>query len=127
MICGWVHWAGNVFLGFALGSTGTIGEILGLPLDIRHIAFASAEFGTSLEILHLRVEWALLSAVALGVLSIGLINFLVSFGLSLATAVESRGLTWEEVRSLVRGLARRFVDDPLDWFFPPRSDGRDAR
>ena len=72
--------AGNVFLGFALGSTGTIGEILGLPLDIRHIAFASAEFGTALEILHLRVALSLAAQVAVGVFAIGLINFLVSFG-----------------------------------------------
>ena len=36
--------AGNFIFGIMLGSMGTIGFILGLPLDIRHIAFASANF-----------------------------------------------------------------------------------
>ena len=119
--------AGNVFLGFALGSTGTIGEILGLPLDIRHIAFASAEFGTSLEILHLRADASLVWPVALGVLTIGLVNFLVSFGLSLATALESRNITWSEARILLRGLVNRFFWRPLDWFFPPKVNGQDTK
>ena len=111
--------AGNVFLGFALGSTGTVGEILGLPLDIRHIAFASAEFGTSLEILQFQVAWQFVGAVALGIALIGLVNFLVSFGLSLAVALESRRITWQETRGLFRHLGERFVARPLDWFFPP--------
>lgn len=111
---------GNVFLGFALGSTGTVGEILGIPLDIRHIAFASAEFGTALEILHFRVALQFAGAVAFGVTVIGLVNFLVSFGLSLAMALESRRITWRESRTLLRHLAERFAARPLDWFFPPR-------
>jgi len=117
---------GNVFLGFALGSTGTLGEILGLPLDIRHIAFASAEFGTALEILHFDVALGVVLPVALGVALIGLVNFLVSFGLSLALALESRKITWRETRILAGHLARHFVRRPLDWFFPPRT-GNGAR
>ncbi|MDX1547759.1 MAG: hypothetical protein R3247_12260, partial [Rhodothermales bacterium] len=109
---------GNVFLGFALGSTGTIGEIFGLPLDIRHIAFASAELGTALEILHGRVAFSLLWPVVAGVILIGLVNFLVSFGLSLATALESRQITWGEIRILAVHLAGRFRRRPLNWFFP---------
>ena len=110
---------GNVFLGFALGSTGTLGEILGLPLDIRHIAFASAELGTGLEIFHVRVDPALVWQAALGVALIGLINFLVSFGLSLAMALESRQITWVEVRAMLRHLMRSFRRRPLAWFVPP--------
>jgi site-specific recombinase len=112
--------AGNVFLGCALGSLGTVGEILGLPLDIRHIAFASAEFGTALEVLHFQVAWPVLWPIALGIVLIGLVNFVVSFGLSLATALESRRITWNETRTLIRHLGHRFVAQPLDWFFPPR-------
>ncbi|HSG22405.1 MAG TPA: hypothetical protein VLA64_05545, partial [Azonexus sp.] len=36
---------GNFLFGCMLGSTGVIGIILGLPLDIRHIAFSSANLG----------------------------------------------------------------------------------
>lgn len=112
---------GNVFLGFGLGSMGTLGEILGLPLDIRHVAFASAEFGTSLEILHLDVPLETVGVIALGVALIGLVNFIVSFGLSLVVAVESRGLGLAGSARFAWRLFVRFVRNPLAWFFPPRS------
>jgi site-specific recombinase len=114
---------GNVFLGFALGSTASVGEIIGLPLDIRHIAFASAEFGTSMEILRFDVALGLLWTAALGVFLIGLLNFVVSFGLSLVTGFVSRRITLREIRVLASHLATRFVQRPLDWFFPPRGAG----
>jgi len=114
--------AGNVFLGFGLGSMGTLGEIFGLPLDIRHIAFASAETGTSLEILQGGVPTDLLVAAAASVLVIGLINFVVSFGLSLMVALESRGLGLGGGGRIARHLVRRFLRNPLEWFVPP-SDG----
>lgn len=44
--------AGNSFRDFALGSAGTIGEILGISSDIRHIAVASAHFGVAMQGLH---------------------------------------------------------------------------
>ena len=112
---------GNVFLGFALGSLVTIGEILGLPLDIRHIAFASAELGTALESLDLAVAGELVVAVAIGIVLIGLINFLVSFGLSMAMALESRRLTWREVRTVISHLGSALLRRPVDWFWPPRA------
>lgn len=111
--------AGNVFLGFGLGSLGTVGEILGLPLDIRHIAFASAELGMSLEVLGGDAPAGLVGPVALGVALIGLINFLVSFGLSLMVALESRRIGFRDTRTLLRHLGRRLWRRPLDWFFPP--------
>ena len=117
---------GNVFLGFGLGSMGTLGEILGLPLGIRHIAFASAELGTSLEILRAEVPLRLLVEVGIGVALIGLINFLVSFGLSLVVALESRGVSFRETRRLVRHLGKRLARRPLDWFFPPKGAGEGA-
>lgn len=111
--------AGNVFLGFCLGSAGTVGEILGLPFDIRHIAFASAHFGLAVEVLGWAVPWALALEITLGVLLIGLVNFLVSFGLSLALAMESRQVTFRETRALVRGLLLHLLRRPLDYFVPP--------
>jgi site-specific recombinase len=113
--------AGNVFLGFALGSLGTVGEILGLPLDIRHIAFASAEFGTAIESLGGTVDGSTLVAISIGIVLIGLINFVVSFGLSLGMALESRKVTRREVRAVVGHLGSALVRRPLDWFWPPRS------
>lgn len=112
--------AGNIFLGFCLGSTATVGEILGLPLDIRHIAFSSSEFGVSLEVLGASAPRQLIVPAAFGVLLIGLVNFLVSFGLSLSIALESRNVKFKSTRRLVGRLLRRMITSPLDWFFPPR-------
>ncbi|MFK7844352.1 MAG: hypothetical protein AB8G77_03550 [Rhodothermales bacterium] len=112
--------AGNVVLGFCLGSTATIGEILGLPIDIRHIAFSSAEYGVSLEVLGQSVPYMLILNAALGVMLIGLVNFLVSFGLSLFMALESRQVRFGETGQLLAHLTSRLVRRPSDWFFPPR-------
>ena len=112
--------AGNVLLGFCLGSTATIGEILGLPLDIRHIAFSSAEFGVSLEAVGSTLSKNLVLISALGVILIGFVNFLVSFGLSLTLALESRRVRFSQTRRLIWNLFVRFLRRPLDWFLPPR-------
>ena len=85
-----------------------------------HIAFAAAEFGTALEVLNLYLAIQSAWPIALGIVLIGLVNFLVSFGLSLATALESRNITWRELRSLVAHLTGSFIRRPLDWFFPPK-------
>lgn len=110
---------GNVFLGFGLGSLGTVGQILGLPLDIRHIAFASAELGMSLEVLRLDAAPLFIAQVALGVALIGLVNFVVSFGLSLGLALESRSVGFADTRTLAGHLLMRLRRRPLDWFVPP--------
>ena len=112
--------AGNIVLGFCLGSTATIGEILGLPIDIRHIAFSSAEYGISLEVLGNAMPGRVVAHAALGVMLIGLINFLVSFGLSLTMALESRQIRFIETRRLLWHLLQRLIKRPIDWFFPPR-------
>lgn len=112
--------AGNVVLGFCLGSTATVGEILGLPIDIRHIAFSSAEYGISLEVLGNTLPQDVLINATLGVALIGLVNFLVSFGLSLTMALESRRVRFRETRSLIGLLIRRLIYRPLEWLFPPR-------
>lgn len=114
--------AGNTFLGFALGSMSTLGQIFGLPLDIRHVAFASAQFGISLSALQLEIAVSIATAVALGVVLVGLINFAVSFGLSMAMALESREITGAEVRLFGLFLLRAVWERPLDWFIPPRED-----
>ena len=111
---------GNIVLGFCLGSTATVGEIIGLPIDIRHIAFSSAQFGVAMEVSGTTFPQALIIQAAIGVILIGFINFLVSFGLSLTVALKSRRVRFSETRRLLFRLGRRFLKRPLDWFFPPR-------
>ena len=47
-------WVGNGALGFMLAFSGAFGAILGLPIDIRHVTFSSAQMG--LAVAHLPFE-----------------------------------------------------------------------
>ncbi|PKN56379.1 MAG: hypothetical protein CVU56_16450 [Deltaproteobacteria bacterium HGW-Deltaproteobacteria-14] len=111
---------GNVFLGICLGCAGTLGIILGLPFDIRHIAFSSANLGMALEGLDHAVSASVVAEAALGVMLIGLVNFVVSFGMTLSMALESRRITFRENRAVLRILLRRLARRPWHFFFPPR-------
>jgi len=112
---------GNVFLGFCLGTAGTFGVIFGLPFDIRHIAFSSANVGFALEGATVIPAASVIGEAALGVILIGFVNFLVSFGLMLNTAMASRHITLRENAEVLRILLRRVVRRPWDYFFPPRT------
>lgn len=97
--------AGNVFLGFYLGGLAGIGLIFGLPLDIRHVSFASANLGYAYQSLHPGGSVMVLSL--LGVALIGMVNLLVSFGLALWLAVRARGLGWRALGRLAQHLLGR--------------------
>ncbi|TNF26344.1 MAG: hypothetical protein EP329_21435, partial [Deltaproteobacteria bacterium] len=111
---------GNVFLGFCLGCAGTLGVILGLPFDIRHIAFSSANVGMALDGLAWEVPGSVLVEAALGVVLIGFVNFLVSFALTLSMALESRRITLREHKAVFGLVLRRLVRRPWHFFWPPR-------
>lgn len=109
---------GNVALGFMLGSAGAFGEIVGLPIDIRHIAFSSSH--TVLAVLHAEAiqtaAWiaTLLAAVVL----IGLINFVVSFGLTLWVAVAARDVQGLDWTGQLRSVGRLIRQHPIEFFVP---------
>ncbi|WP_439537806.1 site-specific recombinase [Methyloversatilis sp.] len=112
--------AGNFLFGCMLGSTPVIGTLLGLPLDIRHVAFASANLAYGLEALSFDVDWHAIAIGALGVMLIGLTNLTVSFSLAMRVALRSRGIQPEHTRGLSVKLARRFLTRPRDFFWPPK-------
>ncbi len=109
--------SGNVALGFFLGLTGVVGTVLGLPLDIRHIAFSSANVG--LAAITQAAPGAALGWAVVGVVGIGLVNFVVSFGLTLWTALRSRGVTYGQWRRLLGAFGARLRTRPMDWVVPP--------
>jgi site-specific recombinase len=109
---------GNFLFGCMLGGTPVLGEFLGLPLDIRHVAFASANFAYGLSGLEFAVSGATMLVTAAGVLLIGLVNLLVSFTLALRVALRSRGIGPEQTEGLAGRVLRRFVAAPRDFFWP---------
>lgn len=111
--------AGNFMFGIMLGSMGTIGFILGLPLDIRHIAFASANFIQGL--ININGPDIGLTVVSfLGVLLIGLTNLFVSFSLTIIVALRARRVRFEQWKPLAKLVMTHFLTRPSDFFWPPK-------
>lgn len=112
--------AGNFFLGILLGSTGTIGIILGLPLDIRHITFASGNFGLAFVSVGDQLSQSTIVITIFGIICIGFMNFLVSFSLAIFVAIKSRGVNFNQRNKLIKILLGRFALRPWQFFFPPK-------
>jgi site-specific recombinase len=110
---------GNLLFGFMLGSMGTIGFLFGLPLDIRHIAFSSANLGYALVALDFTLSPRLWLESLSGLFLIGFTNLGVSFTLALWVALNSRGVEFRHSRSLLGMVARRFLRQPHHFFLPP--------
>lgn len=111
--------AGNFLFGIMLGSMGTIGFLLGLPLDIRHIAFASANFIQGLLTIN-QPDLGLVIVSLLGVLLIGLTNLFVSFTLTVIVALRARRVRFEQWQPLAKLVLMHFVTRPSDFFWPPK-------
>jgi site-specific recombinase len=111
---------GNFFFGILLGTTGTVGFLLGLPIDIRHITFSAANFATAMVALDYGMTWAQIANATAGVLMIGTVNLLVSFGLALWVALRARKIVFKRWILLVQALGRRFAYSPVEFFLGPR-------
>jgi site-specific recombinase len=115
--------SGNFFLGIFLGITYPIGIILGLPLDIRHITFSTGNFGLALVGSHFDISIPALFNAILGIAAIGLVNFIVSFGLSLFVAVRSRGIQFTQSAMVMRDIFRYLKKSPLSFILPTHIGG----
>lgn len=111
---------GNFYFGLMLGMTGTVGYLLGLPLDIRHVAFSTANVATALVGLEYRVPLETLINAAAGVLLIGAVNLFVSFGLALWVAMRARKIRFKRGILLLRALGRRLLASPIEFVLGPK-------
>ncbi|MFB9289972.1 site-specific recombinase [Pseudoduganella plicata] len=107
---------GNFYFGIMLGTIGTLGTLMGLPLDIRHVTFSAANFATALVGLDHNVSWQLVVKSVTGFLAIGIVNLVVSFGLALWVALRARRIPFEHGFLLLRALFRRLRKAPVDFF-----------
>ncbi len=114
---------GNFLFGCMLGCTPVVGELLGLPLDIRHVAFASANLAYGLQALEFAVGVWTIAVSALGVMLIGLVNLTVSFALAMRIALRSRGIMPEHTRGITARVLRRFIASPREFIWAPRPAG----
>jgi site-specific recombinase len=115
------RWAGiisNFWFGIFMGSTASIGLFLGLNLDIRHITFASGNLALGLYGANYEVSNSVLFWGIFGIGIIGLVNFMVSFSLSLGLAFRSRAISLSELRFVTGSIWNLFKVRPLTFFFP---------
>lgn len=115
------RWAGiisNFWFGVFMGSTAIIGLFLGLNLDIRHITFVSGNLALGLYGANHIVSNSMLFWGVFGIGVIGLVNFLVSFSLSLGLAFRSRDISIFELRFVTSAIWSHFKRKPMSFFFP---------
>nr|WP_315397999.1 site-specific recombinase [uncultured Duganella sp.] len=107
---------GNFFFGILLGVMPLLGFLSGMPLDIRHVTFSSANFATAMVGLDYNVSWQLVATSVAGFVLIGTVNLLVSFGLALWVALRSRQVRFKHGWQLMKVLGRRFIQGPISFF-----------
>ncbi|QEY23189.1 site-specific recombinase [Neisseria animalis] len=116
---------GNFIFGMLLGLTGFFGHLLGLPLDIRHVAFSSANLGYAA----ISGEVGVIAFMygMFGVLAIGTVNLMVSFTLALFVALRSRGTQLGSLRNILKSVWLQVKNNPLQLVYPqtePKSEGK---
>ena len=114
----WPSVVSNIWFGVFMGSAWAIGHFFGLPLDIRHITFASGNLAYGLYGMNFIISLENILWCILGIGIIGLGNFIVSFGLSLWIALRSREVPASELKYLGRCVWRAFKARPRAFFFP---------
>jgi site-specific recombinase len=110
--------AGSISLGFFLGMAGIIGKGLGIPFDIRHITIAAGNTAIGFYGLDHQIPLGYLFTIVMGVLMIGFLNFLVSFGCAFYVAVKSRGIRLKDYPEFLGILRRYFFKYPADFIRP---------
>ena len=114
---------GNIFFGLMLGLTPLFGAILDLPLDIRHIAFSSANLGYALTALDfVNVPLSMLLWAVCGLVLVGMTNLGVSFALALWVAMRSRKVSMHMLAPVLPRLLHRMRQQPRSFLFPPATD-----
>lgn len=107
---------GNICFGMLLGMTGFIGHATGLPLDIRHVAFSSANIGYAT--VSGTLPWYEFLKNIVFVLLIGAVNLWVSFAITLWVALRSRETKIDSWWAIMRCVVQIGRERPWSLFLP---------
>lgn len=108
----------NFVFGMLLGVTGYIGYLLALPIDIRHVAFSSADVGYAMSVVIPGAsDFALFTLFAL---MIGGVNLIVSFTLALNVALRARNTRISSFPKLIRAWFQVVGENPMALIYPPK-------
>jgi len=112
--------AGFIVLGILLGTMPILFELIGIPLEVRHVTLAAAGLGYALDADsiygHLDSHEALLAFS--GIAFIGVLNIATSFALSFILAVRARNIAAAQSRRFLLEIGRELLANPLAFLFP---------
>lgn len=120
------HFVGFVIcmvLGLLLGFLPMLLSFAGIPLEVRHVTLsaASAALAMGPGLATGQLPWVALGWAFLGVIGIGILNFGVSFALSLRLAIQARGLGDQDRVTLGRALLRAFRRRPTRFLWSAKA------
>ncbi len=110
---------GNFLFGCMLGCTPVVGALLGLPLDVRHVALSASNLAYAVNALEFSISFWTVFISTVGVLLVGLTNLGVSFALALRVALRSRGIRPQQTRGLAARVLNRFLSQPREFLWAP--------
>ena len=113
---------GYVTLGFLLGFVPVVFERFeGIPLEVRHVTLSAASLarGVTSALQHGHLEPGQLIWALVGILAIAALNYGVSFGMAMRTAMRARDLTREDRRRLTRAIREAFWKSPKRFLWKP--------
>lgn len=112
---------GNVGFGLLLGFMPLLFNLVGVPLQVRHITFVAGQLtyaGASIGLDAFSQPGFLVALAAVPLT--GTFNFVISFALAIVVALRARGLGVAAQWVVVKHVARRFVTRPLQFFLAPK-------
>ena len=109
----------NISLAFLLSMTPQIAAFFGLPLDVRHVTLSSGALTASAMAVGSSVftEWDFWLAVA-GILSMGVLNLAVAFGLALTVAIWAKDASAPKRGVIYRAVLKKVWAKPWILFVP---------
>lgn len=124
------HFVGFVIcmvLGLLLGFLPMLLSFGGIPLEVRHVTLSAASVALAMGpgLAAGALPWANLGWAFLGVACIGLLNFGVSFALSLRLAIQARGLGDQDRLALGKAIFRAFRKQPTRFLWSAKAEGEE--
>jgi site-specific recombinase len=114
--------AGNVSLGFLLGSLPVFFAFYGLPIEVRHVTLSTGQLAVAVSVL----GWGVVGSAAFGlavagIALIGVLNLGVSFVLALNIAIRARGIRGADRFAIYRAILHRLRVAPASFLLPARA------
>lgn len=111
--------AGNVSLGFLLGSLPAFLAFYGLPIEVRHVTLSTGQLAMAVSVLGLdAVGSAAFGLAVAGIAVIGVLNLGVSFVLALNVAIRARSIRGADRFAIYRAILHRLRVAPGSFLFP---------